>query len=340
MAIAVLVIGASGSGKSCSLRNLNPAHVEILNVAGKPLPFRGQLPTKDHVTYEDIHKAFKTDNKPIYVVDDSQYLMAFESFDKANEKGYDKFTHMAVHFKTMITDWIKELPDQTIVYFLHHTEIGDDQRIKPKTLGKMLDSQLVLEGLFSIVLLTWNEAGNHFFVTSSDGSNCAKTPMGMFPDETIDNDLALVDATIREYYGWPALDAAPVQEEKPRQTTKKPAKKAEKAAPAARVTVEPVQQPEPEPDAPEAAEMAQAPIMKPVDPAELEGLPENLKQLMLKDCIWPIQVQAFVADPDRGWYPIDTPLNAYDPDLLSEYLPSEWEAVKKYVDEHTFNEPF
>jgi hypothetical protein len=109
--------------------------------------------------------------------------MAFEGFDKANEKGYDKFTHMAVHFKEMITDWIRELPEHTIVYFLHHTEIGDDQRIKPKTLGKMLDSQLVVEGLFSIVLLTWSEAGNHFFVTNSDGSSCAKTPMGMFDAE-------------------------------------------------------------------------------------------------------------------------------------------------------------
>ena len=327
MGVAVLVLGASGSGKSTSLRNMSPEHVEVLNVAGKPLPFRGQLPSKNFVSYDDIHKAFRQDGYPIYVVDDSQYLMAFEGFDKANEKGYDKFTHMAVHFKEMITDWIRELPDHTIVYFLHHTEIGDDQRIKPKTLGKMLDSQLVVEGLFSIVLLTWSEAGNHFFVTNSDGSSCAKTPMGMFEDETIDNDLALVDRTIREYYGWPALGDGVVQKqqqpaEKPKSTAKAKAK--EKAQPPA-----------------EQAAPVEIPAMpSKVGPDELKGLPDALAQLMAKDNIWPVEIQAYVADPARGWYPADVELAKYDPDLLGDYLPSVWDDVKNFVKTNRENTPF
>lgn len=325
--LAVLVLGSSGSGKSTALRNLPPEYVEVLNVAGKPLPFRGQLPSKNFVSYDDIHKAFRQDGYPIYVVDDSQYLMAFEGFDKANEKGYDKFTHMAVHFKEMITDWIRELPDHTIVYFLHHTEIGDDQRIKPKTLGKMLDSQLVVEGLFSIVLLTWSEAGNHFFVTNSDGSSCAKTPMGMFEDETIDNDLALVDRTIREYYGWPALGngVAPKQQqpaEKPKSTAKARAK--EKA----------------QPPAEQAAPVEIPAVPSKVGPDELKGLPDALAQLMAKDNIWPVEIQAYVADPARGWYPADVELAKYDPDLLGDYLPSVWNDVKNFVKTNRENTPF
>ena len=333
MGVAVLVLGASGSGKSTSLRNMSPEHVEVLNVAGKPLPFRGQLPAKNFVSYDDIHKAFRQDGYPIYVVDDSQYLMAFEGFDKANEKGYDKFTHMAVHFKEMITDWIRELPEHTIVYFLHHTEIGDDQRIKPKTLGKMLDSQLVVEGLFSIVLLTWSEAGNHFFVTNSDGSSCAKTPMGMFEDETIDNDLALVDRTIREYYGWPALGDGVAQKQQDEKPAKKPA--AKKADP-----VKKVKEAQPEPGAASKQQEELPVIPTHVTPEALASLPEKLSQLMDQDNIWPIEIQAYVADPKRGWYPADVELAKYDPDLLGDYLPSVWEDVKAFVKQNRENTPF
>ncbi len=321
--VGVLILGASGSGKSASLRNLDPEHVEILNVAGKPLPFRGQLPTKNFVSYDEIHQAFRKDGKQIYVVDDSQYLMAFEGFSKANEKGYDKYTHMAVHFKEMITDWIRELPDHTIVYFLHHTEIGDDQRIKPKTLGKMLDSQLVVEGLFSIVLLTWSEAGKHFFVTNSDGSSCAKTPMGMFQDETIDNDLAMVDRTIREYYGWPALGdtVEKPQEEKPAAKKQQTVKKVKEA--------QPPKEEQPEPAMPTH-----------VTEAELTGLPDQLKKLMLEDNIFPIEIQAYVADPARGWYTADTPMDKYDPDLLDYLASGLWPEVKIFVKDFRTNTPF
>ena len=125
--------------------------------------------------------------------------MAFESFEKANETGYGKFTAMAVNFYNLVQFVIKQTPPDVIVYFLQHTEKTDDGRIKAKTLGKMLDSQLTLEGLFSIVLLCRTDGTRHWFETQSDGFSTAKSPMGMFERE-IDNDLKLVDTLIREYW--------------------------------------------------------------------------------------------------------------------------------------------
>ena len=125
--------------------------------------------------------------------------MAFESFDHAKETGYGKFTNMALNFRNLINYVVTQLPPDVIVYFLHHTEVAEDGRLKAKTLGKMLDNQLTVEGLFSIVLLCQVEGSEHFFITNSDGSNPAKSPMEMF-EQKIDNDLKMVDDTIREYY--------------------------------------------------------------------------------------------------------------------------------------------
>ena len=125
--------------------------------------------------------------------------MAFESFDHAKETGYGKFTNMALNFRNLINYVVTQLPPDVIVYFLHHTEVAEDGRLKAKTLGKMLDNQLTVEGLFSIVLLCQVEGSEHFFITNSDGSNPAKSPMEMF-EPKIDNDLKMVDTTIREYY--------------------------------------------------------------------------------------------------------------------------------------------
>ena len=204
MGIAVMVLGASGSGKSTSLRNFEPDKIGIFNVAGKPLPFRKKLPLVNNATYGKILKILQKPGLKTYVIDDSQYLMAFESFDHAKESGYGKFTNMALNFRNLIDFVIRSTPDDVIVYFLHHTELTDDGRIKAKTLGKMLDNQLTVEGLFSIVLLCKVEGSEHFFITNSDGSNPAKSPMEMF-DMKIDNDLAFVDKTIREYYGMEAV---------------------------------------------------------------------------------------------------------------------------------------
>lgn len=201
MGIPVMILGASGSGKSTSLRNFEPDEVGIFNVAGKPLPFRKHLPKVDNANYSTIMKVLSNPKLKKYVIDDSQYLMAFESFEHAQETGYGKFTNMAVNFKNLISFVIKKTPADCIVYFLHHTELTDDGKIKAKTLGKMLDNQLTVEGLFSIVLLCQIEGGEHFFITNSDGSNTAKSPMDMF-EMKINNDLKAVDQTIREYYGF------------------------------------------------------------------------------------------------------------------------------------------
>ena len=199
MGIPVMVLGPSSSGKTSSLRNFEPDEVGIFNVAGKPLPFRKKLPVVNNATYGMILKVLSNPGLKKYVIDDSQYLMAFESFAHAKETGYAKFTNMALNFYNLIHFIVTRTPDDVIVYFLHHTELSEDGRTKAKTLGKMLDNQLTLEGLFSIVLLCQAEGTEHFFLTNSDGTNPAKSPMEMF-EMRIDNDLAFVDKTIREYY--------------------------------------------------------------------------------------------------------------------------------------------
>ena len=199
MGIPVLVLGESGSGKSTSLRNFDVEEVGIFNVAGKPLPFRKKLNKKNNATYANILSVLKNPGLKKYVIDDSQYLMAFESFDHAKETGYGKFTNMALNFKNLIDFVIKGTPEDVIVYFLHHTEVGENGKLKAKTLGKMLDNQLTVEGLFSIVLLCSVEGSEHFFITNSDGSNPAKSPMEMF-EMKIPNDLKAVDDAIREYW--------------------------------------------------------------------------------------------------------------------------------------------
>lgn len=199
MGVPVLVLGASGSGKSTSMRNFEESEIGIFNVAGKPLPFRKKLPKVDNATYEKIYKVLKEPKLKKYVIDDSQYLMAFESFDHAKETGYGKFTNMALNFRNLIDFIIRSTPADCIVYMLHHTELSEDGKLKAKTLGKMLDNQLTVEGLFSIVLLCQVEGSEHYFITNSDGSNPAKSPMDMF-EMKIENDLKFVDTTIREYY--------------------------------------------------------------------------------------------------------------------------------------------
>lgn len=199
MGIPVLILGESGSGKSTSLRNFDDGEVGIFNVAGKPLPFRKKLSKIDNATYEKILKKLREPKLKTYAIDDSQYLMAFESFDHAKETGYGKFTNMALNFRNLIDFVVRGTPDDVIVYFLHHTEMTDGGKVKAKTLGKMLDNQLTVEGLFSIVLLCTTEGSEHYFLTNSDGTNPAKSPMDMF-ELRIDNDLKAVDAAIREYW--------------------------------------------------------------------------------------------------------------------------------------------
>lgn len=204
-----MVLGASGSGKSASMRNFKENDVRILNVASKPLPFRNvnKLKKANKATYAMIKGAVKSGQTLSYVVDDAQYLMAFESFDKINETGYSKFSTMAKNYEDMLRTIQEDTSPDTIVYIMQHIDKDEDGNIKAKTLGKMLDQQLTIEGLFSIVLLAKTEERRHFFVTQSDGTNPCKSPMGMFDEIEIDNDLKMVDDTIREYYGMKKADA-------------------------------------------------------------------------------------------------------------------------------------
>lgn len=200
MGIPVLILGESGSGKSASLRNFEPEDVSIFNVAAKPLPFRKKLPMKATSDYSAIQKGIQASQKKSFVIDDSQYLLCFESFAKAKETGYGKYTDMALHFYNLVQFVIRQTQPDVIVYFLHHTESDSNTgKVKAKTMGKMLDNQLTLEGLFSIVLMAYTDGKKHVFVTQSDGMTTAKSPMEMFPAE-IDNDLKVVDQAIRTYY--------------------------------------------------------------------------------------------------------------------------------------------
>lgn len=199
MGIPVLILGQSGSGKTASLRNFSENELGVFNVASKPLPFRKRLPLINHPSYQIIEATLKKNSLKIYVVDDSQYLMAFGLFARAKEIGYQKFTDCALNFYNLVSTVINETSDDTIVYFLHHIERADDGHIKAKTSGKMLDNQLTLEGLFSIVLLAETDGKEHYFLTQSDGTTTAKSPMDMFKPK-IENDLKMVDTTIRQYY--------------------------------------------------------------------------------------------------------------------------------------------
>ena len=170
-----------------------------MNVASKPLPFRGKLDTLQDASYESIGAAFKEHKYKRYAIDDSQYLLVFELFNRAKETGYEKFTDIALRFQRMISYIIKGMPKDVIVYFLHHTETTESGKVKAKTIGKMLDNQLTVEGLFSTVLICQTDGQHHRFVTQSDGYTTAKSAIGMFEGE-IDNDLKLVDEKIREYW--------------------------------------------------------------------------------------------------------------------------------------------
>jgi hypothetical protein len=220
MGKVVLVYGESGSGKSASLRNFGENEVAIFNISGKPLPFRKKLPVANTANYAAIKAKLRENTRNAYVLDDIGLAMTFFLFDHVMETGYGKFTQAAKDFYDLTQCAIRETSDDTTVYFLMHTERSDDgARIKAKTAGKMIDNQLTLESLFSIVLLCVTDGKKHVFVTQSDGVTTAKSPMEMFPLE-IDNDLKMVDDTIREYYGMAPITAVkPKEDKKPAVTT-------------------------------------------------------------------------------------------------------------------------
>lgn len=200
MAIIVMVYGQSGTGKSTSLRNFKPEDVCIVNVSGKPLPFRNKHKTFNTDDYMSIDAAIKKAPAKSIVIDDATYLMTNEYMRTAKVTGYQKFTDMALNYFTLIKV-AASLPDDKIVYFLGHSETDVNGNEKFKTIGKMLDEKVTLEGLFTIVLKTVVQDGKYQFATKNSGQDTVKSPMGLFDDALIENDLASVDAAIRDYYG-------------------------------------------------------------------------------------------------------------------------------------------
>ena len=218
-------MGESGSGKSASLRNFSPNEISVFNVTSKPLPFKQgktKIPKIDNATYTDIANALANPNKRAYVIDDAGYLLSFEMFKRANETGYSKFTDMAKNFFDMLDFINTKLPNDIIVYITMHTEDDSEMhKTKAKTIGKMIDQNLNLEGLFTIVLRAMQTEEGYKFITRDDRVSTAKSPMGMFESDKIDNDLKEVDRIIREYY-----DMKPLVDNKPT-TTKKTETKGE-----------------------------------------------------------------------------------------------------------------
>jgi hypothetical protein len=204
MGIPVLVLGESGAGKTASLRNFAPDEIGIFSVTGKPLPFPTKLPKVDNAKYQQITASLQANKLKAYAIDDSQYLLVFDEFERAQVTGFSKFTEMAQSFYRLIRAAANTSND-TCVYFLHHIDHDEGGHIKAKTVGKMLDNKLVVEGLFPVVLLADVVDGKHIFHVHTEGSSTVKTPMGMYETDTIDNDLKAVDTTIRKYWGLASL---------------------------------------------------------------------------------------------------------------------------------------
>lgn len=215
MAIPVLIIGRSGSGKTYSLKGFNDFSdsIGVISVEKARLPFKSGIKVARIPKYEDspniqtaaqisqarysfVERAIKSAKCKTIVIDDSQYLLADEFFDRAKENGYQKFTDIALNFRNLIHNINNMGEDDKIVYFLHHSEDDGAGREKVKTIGKMLDEKLTVEGCFDVVIYCRDQR----FYTQGDGISSAKTPEGMFDSVEIPNDLKFVDDRIRKYW--------------------------------------------------------------------------------------------------------------------------------------------
>lgn len=205
MAQVVMLIGKSGSGKSTSMRNFSHEELALINVNKKPLPFKGKFDsTLESTNYEQIEKAIFTTQKKVIVIDDAGYLITNQFMNGHGEnKGnavFELYNSLADNFYKLIKFCQEKVADDKIVYFVMHEDKNEFGDIKPKTIGKLLDEKVCVEGLFTIVLRAECLNGEYIFHTKTDGSDVTKTPMGLFESETIPNDLKEVDKTIREYY--------------------------------------------------------------------------------------------------------------------------------------------
>ncbi len=206
MAIPVMIIGKSGSGKSASMKSCVGKDFNIIRVVDKPLPFKGKINGWILDDYQTIRKALRSAPAKSVVIDDAGYLITnfFMRNHSTKGKGNDVFSlynQMADDFWNLIQNVvIKEVPADKIVYIIMHEDTDDYGNIKAKTIGKLLDDKICLEGLCTVVLRCVNNLTEHKFITQSDGSAISKSPEGMFEDVEIPNDLLYVDNRIREYY--------------------------------------------------------------------------------------------------------------------------------------------
>ena len=205
MGIPVLLLGKSGSGKSASLRNFQPGEVGIINVLGKPLPFKGKLPSVITDSYDMVYAVISKSKTDSIVIDDAGYLMTNQFMRGHASTGagnaiFSFYNDLGDRFWSLVRFVVEQTPENKIVYFIMHEDKNDFGDIKPKTIGKMLDEKVCVEGMFTIVIRSVLSNGKHVFKTQTDGFDVCKTPIGMFEQSEIDNDLKLVDTTIREYY--------------------------------------------------------------------------------------------------------------------------------------------
>lgn len=203
MARLVLIIARSGTGKSSALRNLSKDEAAVVLSSGKELPFQNDLPTMIPKAYSDVIQVVEQSTKPIVIIDDANYLMSFEEMNRVNEQGYGKFTQMAANMFKLFKAIIDKESDQTFYVLAHAADLDESGQLRFKTTGKMLSEKVVLEGLTNILLTNDVVDGEFVFRVQTDGSG-VKTPLGMFSTPTIPNDLKLVDAAIRKFYGKPA----------------------------------------------------------------------------------------------------------------------------------------
>lgn len=205
MAIPVLIIGRSGAGKTTSLRTCVGKDFNVIKVLDKPFPFKGKIPSCVTDDYQTVMRRLIACKAKSIVIDDAGYLitnqfMRGHSSTGAGNAVFEFYNKVADNFWALIDFIIKRLPPDKIVYMIMHEEATDSGEIKPKTIGKLLDEKVNVPGMFTIVLRCIEESGKHFFVTQASNGAVSKSPMGMFDDLVIDNDLLAVDTTIREYY--------------------------------------------------------------------------------------------------------------------------------------------
>lgn len=197
--VPILLIGKSGSGKSTSLRNFKKDEVAVINVLGKPLPFRSDIKAVKLDDYDNILNQIKMTKKDVIVIDDANYLITNEFMEKSSIRGYDKYSEIANHFFELING-IKNIEGGKTVYLIMHEDTDEEGNVKPKTIGKLLDDKVNIQGMFTICIRAMYENGKYVFRLKTNGQDCVKTPFGMFDTDEMENDLKAFDNVVREYY--------------------------------------------------------------------------------------------------------------------------------------------